>query len=97
MWQTGDGDTCTWRASLEIPGTRDRHGFASLEEMFEFLRDRAAEQMETSGARAEDGVTASSAGRHCSRAPPPTEQLGDDPRGDHFLQSCGDEGLMPRE
>ncbi len=42
MWQTRDGETCTWRASLEQPGTRERQGFASLDEMFRFLQDQVA-------------------------------------------------------
>jgi hypothetical protein len=37
LWQTRDGETWVWRASLESPGTGDRHGFASLKALFEFL------------------------------------------------------------
>jgi hypothetical protein len=41
VWQTSDGETRTWRASLERPGTEERQGFATLEELFEFLRQQA--------------------------------------------------------
>jgi hypothetical protein len=37
LWQTGDAEEQTWRASLESPGDRERRGFASLEALFEFL------------------------------------------------------------
>jgi hypothetical protein len=50
MWQTSDGEKCTWCASLEQPGTRGRRGFANLDELFDFLRDQIAAQPEqTSG------------------------------------------------
>lgn len=38
LWQTRDGEKQVWRASLESPGTGQRHGFASLEELFSFLQ-----------------------------------------------------------
>lgn len=41
MWQTSDGESCTWRASLEQPGTKERRGFASLDQLFDFLKDQA--------------------------------------------------------
>jgi hypothetical protein len=47
MWQTSDGEECTWCASLEQPGTQKRQGFATLDELFEFLREKAASQPET--------------------------------------------------
>ncbi len=37
LWQTHDGETWVWRASLESPGTGDRHGFANLKALFAFL------------------------------------------------------------
>jgi hypothetical protein len=37
LWQTSDSGQQVWRASLESPGTGERRGFASLEEMFDFL------------------------------------------------------------
>jgi len=38
LWQTRDGEKHVWRASLESPGTGQRHGFASLEDLFTFLQ-----------------------------------------------------------
>jgi hypothetical protein len=37
LWQTCDGKTQIWRASLESPGTGERRGFADLESLFDFL------------------------------------------------------------
>lgn len=37
LWQTSDGTKQIWRASLESPGTGERRGFASLEDLFDFL------------------------------------------------------------
>ena len=41
LWQSGDGDRLAWRASLESPQTGERRGFASPDELFEYLRARA--------------------------------------------------------
>ena len=46
MWQTSDGEECTWCASLEQPGTEERRGFATLDDLFDFLREKAASQPE---------------------------------------------------
>jgi hypothetical protein len=37
LWQNGDEEK-VWRASLESPKTRERRGFASLEDLFGYLR-----------------------------------------------------------
>lgn len=37
LWQTDDQGQAVWRASLESPGSRERLGFASLDELFRFL------------------------------------------------------------
>ena len=37
LWQTSDGTKQVWRASLESPGTGQRHGFASLQDLVTFL------------------------------------------------------------
>ena len=37
LWQTCDGQTRIWRASLESPGTGERRGFADLQALFDFL------------------------------------------------------------
>ena len=38
LWQTSDGTNQIWRASLEIPGTGERQGFASIKDLFDFLQ-----------------------------------------------------------
>ncbi|MBN1977552.1 MAG: hypothetical protein JW918_09140 [Anaerolineae bacterium] len=38
MWQTNDGKKLVWRASLQSPSSEERQGFASLEELLDFLR-----------------------------------------------------------
>jgi hypothetical protein len=37
LWQTSDGEKKVWRASLESPSAGERHGFASLKDLFDFL------------------------------------------------------------
>jgi hypothetical protein len=37
IWQTSDGKKTIWRASLQSPGSQELHGFASLEELVDFL------------------------------------------------------------
>ncbi len=37
LWQTQDGGRLVWRCSLESPGTGERHGFANLQDLFDFL------------------------------------------------------------
>jgi len=44
-WEGGEGEASgakgrVWRASLESPHTGERKGFASLEDVFEFLREQ---------------------------------------------------------
>ena len=38
LWQKAGKGTACWRASLESPRTGQSQGFASLEELFQFLR-----------------------------------------------------------
>jgi len=38
LWRTQSDEQDIWRASLESPGTGQRHGFASLQELFRFLQ-----------------------------------------------------------
>jgi hypothetical protein len=45
LWQTSDGGRLVWRALLETPGTGERRGFASLEELFEFLDAQTGQDM----------------------------------------------------
>lgn len=37
LWETRDGEKEVWRASLENPGSGERLGFASLEDLYCFL------------------------------------------------------------
>ncbi len=53
LWRvSGDGESpgmgrkAIWRASLESTRTGERRGFASLDELFDFLQDRTGEQVE---------------------------------------------------
>jgi hypothetical protein len=48
LWQTSDDGEQIWRASLETPGTGERQGFASIEDLIRFLRDRTEAQSEGS-------------------------------------------------
>ena len=44
LWRVHDDDgEPTWRASLESPHTAERQGFADLEALFEFLKERTGE------------------------------------------------------
>lgn len=38
LWRVSDEDNPVWRASLQSPQTGERIGFASLNELFKFLR-----------------------------------------------------------
>ncbi len=40
LWQVGSGAEGVWRASLEDPHTGECKGFASLEDLFEFLGEQ---------------------------------------------------------
>ena len=44
LWQIGSDDALTWRASLETPGTGERRGFASFQELFAFLEAHTVKQ-----------------------------------------------------
>ncbi len=44
LWQTGEGIEKTWRASLEIPGTRERRGFACIQDLIDFLLAHTEEE-----------------------------------------------------
>ena len=39
LWRVDQSTTADWRASLEIPETGKRIGFASLEQLFAYLID----------------------------------------------------------
>jgi hypothetical protein len=69
MWQTSDGEGHTWRASLEQPGTRERQGFATLDQLFDFLKEQAALQQGHMGTTARQQV-----GQQPSQARPEKEE-----------------------
>ena len=37
LWREGSGESTRWRASLQDPHSGERQGFASLDELFEYL------------------------------------------------------------
>jgi len=39
LWRVDQSKPADWRASLEIPGTGKRIGFASLEQLFAYLME----------------------------------------------------------
>ncbi|MHB1134209.1 MAG: hypothetical protein ACYC4L_17715 [Chloroflexota bacterium] len=43
LW-LAEGEQTAWRASLENPTTAERHGFATLEELIDFIRAETAER-----------------------------------------------------
>ncbi len=51
LWQTWDGDTQVWRASLQYPGTGQRRGFGSLAALVAYLEEQMEQQ-----AKATDGA-----------------------------------------
>ena len=40
LWQVRGEEEVVWRASLESVETRERTGFAGLDELFDFLREQ---------------------------------------------------------
>jgi hypothetical protein len=40
LWRASGKEGAAWRASLHCPHTGERLGFASLEELFDFLREQ---------------------------------------------------------
>ena len=49
LWRVDDDDgppspeKAVWRASLEDPNTRERRAFASLDDLFDFLREQTGQ------------------------------------------------------
>ena len=48
LWQDQDETDPVWRASIESPHTGERQGFASLEALFDFLKQRVDQQVDGS-------------------------------------------------
>jgi hypothetical protein len=55
LWQTDDQGQPVWRASLEYPGTRERQGFADLDELFKFLQTQTLSRAEQDHAQDTQG------------------------------------------
>ena len=59
LWQSESDGQQVWRASLEKPGSGERQGFASIQDLVEFLWAQANQETRESGskgtARDEDG------------------------------------------
>jgi hypothetical protein len=43
LWRTSDGEKTLWRASLQSPNSAERYGFASLEELWDFVQAQVKE------------------------------------------------------
>jgi len=42
LWESRDGEELSWRASLEVPHSRERLGFACPAELFAYLEAQMA-------------------------------------------------------
>lgn len=52
MWLVEDKGTTSWRASLESPHSGERYNFATLDELFTFLRRQTGQPADnTEGSR----------------------------------------------
>jgi len=49
-----DGEQQPWRALLENPYTGERHGFASLEQLFVYLQEQTASANDGPGKRTQE-------------------------------------------
>jgi len=48
LWQSDSTDQTTWRASVQNPGTEERHIFADLEAFFAFVEEQTHTAQEQS-------------------------------------------------
>ena len=55
LWQAESKGDLVWRASLESSRTEERWGFASLDELFAFLRQQTAGTSDSSAGKGEAG------------------------------------------
>ena len=56
LWETSDGETQVWRASLESPGSGERRGFGDLQSLIAFL------EAQTEAQDAQDGEAGTGGG-----------------------------------
>ena len=54
LWQAGTDEGLAWRASLESPHTGERQGFADLETLFVFLKEKTDNQPQSDTMEGED-------------------------------------------
>jgi hypothetical protein len=47
LWRVKEEGKTTWRASLQSPQTRERRGFASLDVLFDFLRQQTETELDS--------------------------------------------------
>jgi hypothetical protein len=52
LWQVSTEQGTMWRAAVESPHTAERRAFATLDQLFAFLEQRAGEEQRASEARA---------------------------------------------
>ena len=53
LWQVRNGENTHWRGSLQDAHTGERHGFANLQALFDFLRARTEGASDLTAKRAE--------------------------------------------
>ena len=49
LWQVSSDGEPTWRASVESPHSGERKGFASLDDLFDFLRRQTGPVLDANG------------------------------------------------
>ena len=54
LWQADTDEGPAWRASLESPHTGERQGFADLETLFSFLREKTDNQSQSDTMKGKD-------------------------------------------
>lgn len=47
LWRAQEKGDTVWRASLQSPQTRERQGFASLDDLFDFLRGQTGVSLDS--------------------------------------------------
>jgi hypothetical protein len=56
LWSAEEGGEPAWRASLESVSTGEKHGFASLDDLFAFLRQQVLDQAQPLGRKDEESL-----------------------------------------
>jgi hypothetical protein len=74
LWQVGNNENLVWRASLESPSTGQCRGFATLDELYNYLKTRFSLLGSASDTRPEHVPTAGESERSRAAAELPTDQ-----------------------